>query len=45
MNPKGSFGVHTLRCAGLFDLPIPLRFASELESHNNFFKDRLHVWK
>jgi hypothetical protein len=27
MNPKANFGVHTLRLAGLFNLPIPLRFA------------------
>jgi len=27
MNPKTRFGVHTLRFAGLFNLPIPLRYA------------------
>jgi hypothetical protein len=27
MNFKASFGIHTLRCAGWFNLPIPLRFA------------------
>jgi hypothetical protein len=27
MNPKASFVVHTLRFAGLFNLPILLRFA------------------
>jgi hypothetical protein len=27
MNPKASFEVHTLRFAGLFNLPIPMRFA------------------
>jgi hypothetical protein len=26
-NPKASFGVRTLRFAGLFNLPIPMRFA------------------
>jgi hypothetical protein len=28
MNPNASFVVHTLRFAGLFNLPIPLRCAS-----------------
>jgi hypothetical protein len=27
MNPKANFGVHTLRLAGCFNLPIPIRFA------------------
>jgi AcrR family transcriptional regulator len=27
MNPKASVGIHTLRFAGLFNLPIPLRYA------------------
>jgi hypothetical protein len=27
MNPKASCGLHTLRIAGLFNLPIPIRFA------------------
>jgi hypothetical protein len=27
MNPNANFGVHTLRFAGLFNLPIPLRYA------------------
>jgi hypothetical protein len=30
MNPKASFGVHTLRFAGLFNLPISLHFAMEI---------------
>jgi hypothetical protein len=30
MNPKASFEIHTLRLAGWFNLPIPIRFAPHL---------------
>jgi hypothetical protein len=48
MNPKASFGIHTLRCAGLFNLPIPLRFAfgigvSTINMRNKLLKGRNSV--